>query len=138
MDASPIDWLFFVTVTSAYLALAVRGARRAGRGLGEATIALVGALAIFFLRSGIDGTSLVGALRASGAALLVLIATRGQPARLFDLPGRKAKEIRRLPRSEREALTRQERDITISQVTFILAVAVLLGICVRTGITFLD
>ena len=139
MEASPIDWLFFATMTSTYLVLAVLGARRTGRGLGEATVALVGALVIFFVRSGVGGTSLGGALRgAGGAALLVLLVTRGQPARLFDLPGRKAREIRRLPRPEREALRRQERDITITQVTFLIAVAMLVSVYALTGSTFLN
>lgn len=139
MEPSLADWLLFGVATAAYLVLACLGARKSGRGLVEAGVVLVGTLAIFFMRSGLEGVSLRGTLRSSAAvALLVLVVTRGQPARLFDLPGRKAKELRRLPKADRKARARQERDIAITQAVFLGSVIVLVAAYAVSGSSFLD
>lgn len=90
-------WLsLFAATWLVYVVLAMVSARSSGREAGEVLVGVVAASSGFFARSGVDGTSLLGALRgATLVSLLIIVITGGRPARVFDPPGMKARAYRR-------------------------------------------
>ncbi|MFF0266075.1 hypothetical protein [Kribbella sp. NPDC004536] len=93
----------------------------------------------FFVRSGIVGTSLLGALRGGTLVSVLMIAiTGGRPARVFDPPGMKARAYRRLPSEEREAIDRRNRASCLSQCALILCIIVGVTTYAIAGWTFLN
>lgn len=133
-------WLsLFAATWLVYVVLAMASARASGREAGEVLVAVVAASSAFFARTAIDGTSLLGALRgATLVSLLILVITGGQPARVFDPPGMKARTYRRLPREQRAALDRRDRASCLSQLTLILCILGGATTYVLAGWTFLD
>jgi hypothetical protein len=134
-------WLtLFAATWAVYLALAARCARKNLLEAVEILIVIAGSSIGFFSRTVLDGTSTtLGALRgATLVALLVLVVSLGQPARIFDPPGIKARTRRRLPRAERDALERRETYSVFSQLAFVSALIVAITIYVTMDLTFLD
>lgn len=133
-------WLcLFVVTWVAYVVLALVSARASGREAGEVFVPVVATSSVFFVRSGIDGTSLLGALRgATLLSLLILVITGGRPARAFDPPGMKARAYRRLSREEREAIDRRDRASCLTQLALIICIVGGVITYAVAGWTFLD
>ena len=133
-------WLGLFAVTwLAYVVLAMVSARASGREAAEVFVPVVASSTAFFVRSGIDGTSLLGALRgATLLSLLILVITGGRPARVFDPPGMKARAYRRLSREEREAVDRRDRASCLSQLALIICILGAVITYALAGWTFLD
>jgi len=91
------------------------------------------------MRIGIEGTSLLGALRgATLVSALIIVITGGRPARVFDPPGMKARDYRRLSREEREAIDRRGRASAVSQLVLIVCIIGGVTTYVIAGWTFLN
>lgn len=133
-------WLaLFAAAWCAYGVLAVVSARGSGREAGEVLSGVAVASGTFFMRSAIEGTSALGALRgATLVSLLILVVTAGRPARIFDPPGMKARDYRRLPREQRKAIDRRGRRTLLSQAALLVCIIVGTGAYVLTDSTFLD
>ncbi len=133
-------WLsLFAATWSLYVVLALLSARRSGREAGEVLVAVIGASSAFFMRIGIEGTSLLGALRgATLVSALIIVITGGRPARVFDPPGMKARDYRRLSREEREAIDRRGRASAVSQLVLIVCIIGGVTTYVIAGWTFLN
>jgi hypothetical protein len=133
-------WLtLFAATWLVYVVLALVSARANGWEAGEVLVGVVAASGAFLLRSAIEGTSLIGALRgATLASALILLITGGHPARIFDPPGMKARAYRRLSRQEREAIDRRDRASCLSQLALTLCIIGGVTTYVVAGWTFLD
>ena len=133
-------WLsLFGATRLVYVVLALASARASGREAGEAIVGVVAASGTFFVRSGIEGTSLLGALRgATLVSLLIIVITGGRPARVFDPPGMKARDYRRLSREDRAAIDRRDRASCLSQLVLIVCIIGGATAYVLAGWTFLD
>ncbi|MGW6282061.1 hypothetical protein [Kribbella sp. NPDC055071] len=133
-------WLsLFAATWVVYVVLALLSARGSGREAGEVLAAVVATSGAFFARTGIEGTSLLGALRgATLVSLLIIVITGGRPARVFDPPGMKARAYRRLSREDRDAIDRRDRASCLTQL--VLTVCIIGGVTayVFAGWTFLD
>jgi hypothetical protein len=88
-------WLsLFAATWLVYVVLALVSARASGWEAGEVLVGVVAASSAFFVRSGIEGTSLLGALRgATLVSVLIVVITGGRPARVFDPPGMKGPRL---------------------------------------------
>ena len=133
-------WLsLFAATWVVYLVLAMVSARASGREAGEVLAGVVAASSAFFARSGIDGTSLLGALRgATLVSVLIIVITAGRPTRVFDPPGMKARAYRRMSREEREAIDRRDRASCLSQLALIICIIGGVTAYALAGWTFLD
>jgi hypothetical protein len=133
-------WLsLFAATWLLYVVLALVSARASGWEAGEVLVGVVAVSSAFFARCGIEGTSLLGALRgATLVSLLILLITGGRPARVFDPPGMKARTYRRLSREEREAIDRRDRASCLSQFALILCIIGGATAYELAGWTFLD
>ncbi|WP_344180585.1 hypothetical protein [Kribbella lupini] len=133
-------WIvLFAATWVVYVVLAVLSGRGSGREAGEVLVAVVGASSAFFVRSAIQGTSVVGALRgATLVSLLMVVITGGRPALVFDPPGMKARTYRRLSREDREAVDRRGRASCLSQLALMVCIIGGVTAYVVAGWTFLD
>lgn len=133
-------WLALFTATwCVYGVLAAGSARGSGRDAAEVLSGVAVASGTFFVRSAIEGTSVLGALRgATLVSLLILVITAGRPARIFDPPGMKARDFRRLPREQREAVERRGRATLLYQGALLVCIVGGTGVYILTNSTFLD